>query len=120
MPGYTHLQTAQPVLFGHHMLAYVEMLSRDAGRLHDLRSRLNLMPLGAGALAGTTFAIDREWVAGQLGFAGVTLASLILWRALRYPEVTFVGDLIVLVYLLKPPQKISKDWTVVHTLRVDF
>ena len=76
MPGYTHLQTAQPVLFGHHMLAYVEMLSRDAGRLHDLRSRLNLMPLGAGALAGTTFAIDREWVAEQLGFAGVTRNSL--------------------------------------------
>jgi argininosuccinate lyase len=61
MPGYTHLQTAQPVLFAHHMLAYVEMLARDTGRLHDLRSRLNLMPLGAGALAGTTFPIDREY-----------------------------------------------------------
>ncbi len=76
MPGYTHLQTAQPVLFAHHMLAYVEMLARDAGRLYDLRSRLNLMPLGAGALAGTTFPIDREWVAAQLGFAGVTRNSL--------------------------------------------
>ncbi len=76
MPGYTHLQTAQPVLFAHHMLAYVEMLARDAGRLHDLRSRLNLLPLGAGALAGTTFNIDREWVAEQLGFAGVTRNSL--------------------------------------------
>ena len=76
MPGYTHLQTAQPVLFAHHMLAYVEMLTRDAGRLHDLRSRLNLLPLGAGALAGTTFAIDREWVAEQLGFDGVTRNSL--------------------------------------------
>ena len=76
MPGYTHLQTAQPVLFAHHMLAYVEMLARDSGRLHDLRSRLNLLPLGAGALAGTTFAIDREWVAEQLGFAGVTRNSL--------------------------------------------
>jgi len=76
MPGYTHLQTAQPVLFSHHMLAYVEMLARDAGRLHDLRRRLNLMPLGAGALAGTTFPIDREWVAEQLGFAGVTRNSL--------------------------------------------
>jgi argininosuccinate lyase len=76
MPGYTHLQTAQPVLFAHHMLAYVEMLARDTGRLHDLRSRLNLMPLGAGALAGTTFPIDREWVAEQLGFAGVTRNSL--------------------------------------------
>ncbi len=76
MPGYTHLQTAQPVLFAHHMLAYVEMLVRDAGRLHDLRRRLNLMPLGAGALAGTTFPIDREWIAEQLGFAGVTRNSL--------------------------------------------
>jgi argininosuccinate lyase len=76
MPGYTHLQTAQPVLFAHHMLAYVEMLARDAGRLHDLRRRLNLLPLGAGALAGTTFPIDREWVAAQLGFAGVTRNSL--------------------------------------------
>lgn len=76
MPGYTHLQTAQPVLFSHHMLAYVEMLARDAGRLRDLRRRLNLMPLGAGALAGTTFPIDREWVAEQLGFDGVTRNSL--------------------------------------------
>jgi argininosuccinate lyase len=76
MPGYTHLQTAQPVLFAHHMLAYVEMLARDTGRLRDLRSRLNLLPLGAGALAGTTFPIDREWVAEQLGFSGVTRNSL--------------------------------------------
>jgi len=76
MPGYTHLQTAQPVLFAHHLLAYFEMLARDTGRLHDLRSRLNHLPLGAGALAGTTFAIDREWVAEQLGFVGVTRNSL--------------------------------------------
>jgi len=76
MPGYTHLQTAQPVLFAHHLLAYFEMLARDTGRLHDLRNRLNLLPLGAGALAGTTFAIDREWVAEQLGFDGVTRNSL--------------------------------------------
>jgi len=76
MPGFTHLQTAQPVLFAHHMLAYFEMLQRDAGRIDDLRRRCNLLPLGAGALAGTTFPIDREWVAGQLGFAGVTRNSL--------------------------------------------
>ena len=76
MPGYTHLQTAQPILFSHHMLAYVEMFSRDAGRLDDLRKRLNVLPLGAGALAGTTFPIDREWVAAQLGFDGVTRNSL--------------------------------------------
>jgi len=76
MPGYTHLQTAQPVLFAHHMLAYREMFQRDAGRLTDLRRRMNQLPLGAGALAGTTFPIDREWVAEQLGFDGVTRNSL--------------------------------------------
>ena len=76
MPGYTHLQTAQPILFAHHMMAYYEMLQRDAGRLRDLAQRLNVMPLGAGALAGTTFPIDREYVAEQLGFSGVTRNSL--------------------------------------------
>ena len=76
MPGYTHLQTAQPVLYSHHMLAYREMIARDASRLRDLRARFNLLPLGAGALAGTTFPIDREWVATQLGFDGVTRNSL--------------------------------------------
>ncbi len=76
MPGFTHLQTAQPILYSHHMLAYREMISRDRSRLRDLRARFNLMPLGAGALAGTTFPIDREWVAQQLGFDGVTRNSL--------------------------------------------
>jgi argininosuccinate lyase len=76
MPGYTHLQTAQPVLFAHHMLAYYEMFKRDAGRMADVLGRLNYLPLGAGALAGTTFPIDREFVAEQLGFAGVTRNSL--------------------------------------------
>ena len=76
MPGYTHLQTAQPVLFSHHMLAYFEMLRRDAERLCDLYKRVNILPLGAGALAGTTFDIDREFVAEQLGFDSVTRNSL--------------------------------------------
>jgi argininosuccinate lyase len=76
MPGYTHLQTAQPVLFSHHMLAYYEMLKRDAGRFCDLYKRVNVLPLGAGALAGTTFDIDREFVAEQLSFDGVTRNSL--------------------------------------------
>ena len=76
MPGYTHLQTAQPVLFAHHMLAYYEMMKRDAGRMMDVAKRLNVLPLGAGALAGTTFPIDREFVAEQLGFDGVTRNSL--------------------------------------------
>jgi argininosuccinate lyase len=76
MPGFTHLQTAQPVLYSHHMLAYREMIVRDISRLTDLRARFNVMPLGAGALAGTTFPIDREWVAAQLGFDSVTRNSL--------------------------------------------
>ena len=68
MPGFTHLQPAQPVTFGHHLLAYVEMLARDRGRLADARKRLNESPLGAGALAGTPFPIDREATAKALGF----------------------------------------------------
>ncbi len=68
MPGFTHLQTAQPVTWGHHMLAYVEMFARDAGRLRDARARLNECPLGAAALAGTSFPIDREMTARELGF----------------------------------------------------
>ncbi|WP_020677089.1 argininosuccinate lyase [Geopsychrobacter electrodiphilus] len=76
MPGFTHLQTAQPILYSHHMLAYREMIARDTSRLKDLRARFNLLPLGAGALAGTTFPIDREWVADKLGFDGVTRNSL--------------------------------------------
>jgi argininosuccinate lyase len=68
MPGFTHLQTAQPVTFGHHCLAYAEMIARDRGRLADARARLNESPLGAAALAGTSFPIDREMTAGALGF----------------------------------------------------
>jgi argininosuccinate lyase len=68
MPGYTHLQAAQPVTFGHHLLAYVEMVGRDRGRFADCRKRLNESPLGAAALAGTSFPIDREATAAALGF----------------------------------------------------
>ena len=68
MPGFTHLQTAQPVTWGHHMLAYVEMLSRDIGRFRDARARMNESPLGAAALAGTSFPIDRHMTAEALGF----------------------------------------------------
>jgi len=68
MPGFTHLQTAQPVTWGHHMLAYVEMLDRDRGRFRDARARMNESPLGAAALAGTSFPIDREMTAVALGF----------------------------------------------------
>ena len=68
MPGFTHLQVAQPVSFGHHMLAWFEMLERDHDRLRDCRKRVNVMPLGAAALAGTTFPLDRPYTAGLLGF----------------------------------------------------
>src|SRR3984893_9765236 len=68
MPGFTHLQIAQPVTFGHHMMAYVEMIGRDRGRLTDCRRRLNECPLGAAALAGTAFPIDRDRTAAALGF----------------------------------------------------
>ncbi|MGH8634405.1 MAG: argininosuccinate lyase [Burkholderiales bacterium] len=76
MPGYTHLQVAQPVSFGHHLLAYFEMLARDAQRLADCRKRVNCLPLGAAALAGTSFPIDRQLVAKELGFEGVCENSI--------------------------------------------
>ena len=76
MPGFTHLQTAQPVTFGHHLLAYVEMLARDRGRLADTRRRLNECPLGSAALAGTSFPIDRALAASLLGFDRPTQNSL--------------------------------------------
>ena len=76
MPGFTHLQTAQPVTLGHHLLAYVEMLERDAGRFGDARKRMNQSPLGSAALAGTTFDINRDMTASELGFDAPTANSL--------------------------------------------
>ncbi|MES2715387.1 MAG: argininosuccinate lyase [Pseudomonadota bacterium] len=76
MPGFTHLQVAQPVSFAHHLLAYVEMFARDAERLADVRKRCNRLPLGAAALAGTSYPLDREAVARELGFDGVCENSL--------------------------------------------
>jgi len=76
MPGFTHLQTAQPVTLGHHLLAYVEMFGRDRGRINDCRRRLNESPLGSGALAGTSFPIDREQTAKMLGFDRPTANSM--------------------------------------------
>ncbi len=76
MPGYTHLQKAQPITLAHHFMAYFEMFKRDRERLADWRKRLNIMPLGSGALAGTTYPLDREFVAKELGFDGVTKNSL--------------------------------------------
>ncbi len=76
MPGYTHLQRAQPITFAHHLMAYAAMLCRDLGRLEDTKKRMNSCPLGSGALAGTTYPLDREAVAAELGFDGITLNSL--------------------------------------------
>jgi argininosuccinate lyase len=76
LPGFTHLQVAQPITFGHHLLAYVEMFARDRERFADCRRRVNRLPLGAAALAGTTYPIDREFVARELGFDGVCANSL--------------------------------------------
>jgi len=76
IPGYTHLQRAQPVFFAHHLLAYVEMLDRDAGRIGDCSRRMDVMPLGSGAIAGSTLILDRESVARELGFSRVTTNSM--------------------------------------------
>jgi argininosuccinate lyase len=76
LPGFTHLQTAQPITFGHHMMAWFEMLERDHQRMHDCSERLNMMPLGAAALAGTTYPIDRQYTAELLGFYGPAENSL--------------------------------------------
>ncbi len=76
MPGFTHLQTAQPVTFGHHMLAWMEMLMRDQSRLEDCYQRVNVMPLGAAALAGTTYPVDRDFTARELGFDTIAENSL--------------------------------------------
>ena len=76
MPGYTHLQKAQPITLAHHILAYVEMLKRDHGRLEDTFQRMDVMPLGSGALAGTTFPLDREYTRKLLGFREISLNSL--------------------------------------------
>jgi argininosuccinate lyase len=76
MPGFTHLQVAQPVTFGHHVMAWYEMLSRDASRFGDCQQRMNMSPLGAAALAGTSYPIDREFTAAELGFSAPTQNSL--------------------------------------------
>ncbi|MCB1092740.1 MAG: argininosuccinate lyase, partial [Verrucomicrobiae bacterium] len=76
VPGYTHLQRGQPVLFAHHLMAYLEMLERDADRLRDCHKRINVMPLGSGALAGSTIVLDRKLIAAELDFPAVTQNSM--------------------------------------------
>ena len=80
MPGFTHLQVAQPITFGHHLLAYVEMFWRDRTRLNDCKTRLNECPLGSAALAGTSYPIDRNFVAKKLKFSCATRNSMTLFQ----------------------------------------
>ncbi|MDT7835778.1 argininosuccinate lyase [Aquabacterium sp. OR-4] len=108
MPGFTHLQVAQPVSFAHHLLAYVEMFARDAERLADVRKRLNRLPLGAAALAGTSYPLDREAVAAALGFDAVCENSLdavsdrdfamefLAWAAITMVHVSRMAEELVL------------------------
>ena len=76
MPGYTHLQRAQPITFAHHLMAYTQMFLRDLSRLNDVKKRMNFSPLGSGALAGTTYPIDRKMTARSLGMDGIMQNSL--------------------------------------------
>ena len=76
MPGYTHLQRAQPVLFAHHLLAYFQMFERDIDRFHDCYRRTDVLPLGSGALAGVTYPTDREFLARELNFSGISANSM--------------------------------------------
>ena len=106
MPGFTHLQTAQPVTFGHHLLAYVEMFARDRGRLVDARARLNECPLGAAALAGTSFAIDRDQTAQALGFDRPMANSLDAVSARDFVMETLAAGTILAVHLSRLAEEI--------------
>ena len=88
MPGYTHLQRAQPITFGHHLMAYAEMFLRDIGRMQDALKRMDVCPLGSGALAGTTYPLDRDLTAKLLGFSGVSRNSLDGVAAVSYTHLT--------------------------------
>ncbi len=106
MPGFTHLQTAQPVTFGHHLLAYVEMFARDRGRLTDARARLNESPLGAAALAGTSFPIDRAQTAHALGFDRPMANSLDAVSARDFVMETLAAGTILAVHLSRLAEEI--------------
>jgi argininosuccinate lyase len=118
MPGYTHLQIAQPVTLGHHLLAYAEMFKRDVGRLADCYKRTDVLPLGAGALAGTTFPLDREMVAQELGFAAVSENSMDSVSDRDY-VVEFLGALsLIMLHLSRFCEEIilwgSQEWAFVE------
>jgi argininosuccinate lyase len=105
MPGFTHLQTAQPVTFGHHLLAYVEMAARDRGRFSDARKRLNESPLGSAALAGTSFRIDRAMTAKALGFDRPAANSLDAVSDRDFVMETLGAAAITAVHLSRLPKK---------------
>jgi argininosuccinate lyase len=116
IPGYTHLQRAQPILFAHYLLAYFEMMRRDASRFVAIRSRVNQLPLGSGALAGTGFAIDREFVAQQLGFEGICANSLDAVSDRDF-VIEFVGAAaIVMVHL----SRLAEDFILYATTEFSF
>ncbi len=116
IPGYTHLQRAQPLTVGHHLLAYVEMLSRDRGRLVDALERMDECPLGSGALAGTAFPIDREALAARLGFARVTHNSLDAVSDRDFAcELLFAASL-AMVHL----SRFAEDWIFFATQEAGF
>jgi argininosuccinate lyase len=106
MPGFTHLQSAQPVTFGHHLLAYVEMLSRDRGRFADARKRMNESPLGAAALAGTSFPIDRQMTSKDLGFDRPTRNSMDSVAARDYALETLAAASICAIHLSRLAEEI--------------
>ena len=106
MPGFTHLQSAQPVTFGHHLLAYVEMLSRDRGRFADARKRMNENPLGAAALAGTSFPIDRNMTSKELGFDRPTRNSMDSVAARDYALETLAAASICAIHLSRLAEEI--------------
>ena len=110
MPGFTHLQTAQPITFGHHLLAYAEMFGRDRGRFADAKARLNESPLGAAALAGTGFAIDRDATAKALGFARASANSLDAVSDRDFALETLAGASIAAIHLSRLAEEIVM-WT---------
>src|SRR5436190_13956490 len=116
MPGYTHLQRAQPVLFSHHLLAYVEMIERDAERMRDCLKRIDVLPLGAGALAGTTLAIDRRYVAKLLGFSRVSKNSIDAVSDRDFAIEFVAGSAILFVHL----SRLAEEWVLWSSTEFGF